>query len=284
MSFKFDLHSHTRYSDGTGTPEQIAKAASEAKLDVLCLTDHNSNDGPAAYPGAVCPDPREIHDVARALIVRGVQPIIGCEYSTAQGHLLVYGVVVPAKTWGMYPQMQDVIDEVNRLGGACIVPHAFHGYQRAIKSDLIKITGLAAVEGWNGRVEAKNPGTNALARAAAERMGCPVVASTDSHAPRELGRCYNLFPEMVRNGAELVAALRAGQFTPFCDTEAFAAERPRYKPHDRQELTGMPKTKHPAKTQQLLLGPALRRPRPESTLDADAHNDDAWIPDSWRRK
>ena len=40
-----DLHLHTYYSDGTFTPEQVAKAAEEMKLAAISLTDHDSIEG-----------------------------------------------------------------------------------------------------------------------------------------------------------------------------------------------------------------------------------------------
>ena len=113
MKTRADLHSHTRGSDGTSTPAQIALAAKQAGLHILCLTDHHTNETD------------EVHKVADALRGVGVLPIIGCEYSTQQGHLLIYGIDVPAKAYGMYPDMQAVIDDVNALGGCCITPHPY---------------------------------------------------------------------------------------------------------------------------------------------------------------
>ncbi len=40
-----DLHLHTYYSDGTFTPEQVAKAAEEMNLAAISLTDHDTIEG-----------------------------------------------------------------------------------------------------------------------------------------------------------------------------------------------------------------------------------------------
>ena len=40
-----DLHTHSVFSDGTDTPEQILSAALEAGLSAVALTDHNTADG-----------------------------------------------------------------------------------------------------------------------------------------------------------------------------------------------------------------------------------------------
>ncbi len=40
-----DMHVHSRYSDGTFTPGQIAQAARRRGLSLLALTDHDTTAG-----------------------------------------------------------------------------------------------------------------------------------------------------------------------------------------------------------------------------------------------
>ena len=40
-----DLHTHSNFSDGTCSPEQVVRLAKEANLSAVALTDHNSIDG-----------------------------------------------------------------------------------------------------------------------------------------------------------------------------------------------------------------------------------------------
>ncbi len=42
FEYSGSIHIHSRYSDGTGTVEEIAAAASESGLDFIILTDHNT--------------------------------------------------------------------------------------------------------------------------------------------------------------------------------------------------------------------------------------------------
>jgi len=42
---KYDLHSHSTYSDGALTPEQLIHRAKEKAVDVLALTDHDTTAG-----------------------------------------------------------------------------------------------------------------------------------------------------------------------------------------------------------------------------------------------
>ena len=42
---KIDLHTHSDFSDGTCTPEEVVHAALKAGVSVYALTDHDTTDG-----------------------------------------------------------------------------------------------------------------------------------------------------------------------------------------------------------------------------------------------
>lgn len=42
---KIDLHTHSNISDGTQSPAELMRAAKDAELDVIALSDHDSTDG-----------------------------------------------------------------------------------------------------------------------------------------------------------------------------------------------------------------------------------------------
>jgi hypothetical protein len=44
---RFDLHTHSRYSDGTHTPTELVAAAAKAGISLLALTDHDTMNGTA---------------------------------------------------------------------------------------------------------------------------------------------------------------------------------------------------------------------------------------------
>jgi predicted metal-dependent phosphoesterase TrpH len=75
-----DLHTHSRVSDGTETPSQLVRAAREAGLGTVALTDHDSTAG--------------WHEASEAAVDNGVTLIPGMELSTRHGwrsvHLLAY--------------------------------------------------------------------------------------------------------------------------------------------------------------------------------------------------
>lgn len=210
MKTKIDLHTHTKGSDGHGTPRQIATSAKAAGLHGLCLTDHHTN----------LTD--EVNAVADALRAVDVLPIIGCEYSTADGHLLIFGLDVPKWAWGEYPKMQDVIDDVNKLGGVCIVPHPYKGYQRALHERLETIKGLVAVESLNGQIETSiNIENNRKARESAKRMGVGRTGASDAHFPQDIGVTYTEFDGAIPDEQTFLTALRSGKFCAKRDEALF---------------------------------------------------------------
>jgi len=45
LSIKVDLHTHTTYSDGANSPEELLNLAKKKKIDVIGITDHDTIDG-----------------------------------------------------------------------------------------------------------------------------------------------------------------------------------------------------------------------------------------------
>ncbi|MGP9694883.1 PHP domain-containing protein [Brachybacterium sp. AOP25-B2-12] len=73
---RIDLHTHSRYSDGTSTVDELLGAARATGLDVIALTDHDTIAG---------------WDDARALCSRhGVAVVPGIEVSTEYGRSSVH--------------------------------------------------------------------------------------------------------------------------------------------------------------------------------------------------
>lgn len=95
---RIDLHTHTRVSDGTQTPEDLVRAARAAGLDVLGLTDHDTAEGWA--------------EAARTAEEVGVTLVRGIEVSTrhlGRGvHLLAY---LPDPTYPpLVTQLRKILD------------------------------------------------------------------------------------------------------------------------------------------------------------------------------
>src|SRR5687767_11065122 len=105
MVTRLDLHLHTRGSDGTGSPADFVNAIKKAGLDGVVITDHHRT---LTQQGL---------DVAKAVRADGLVCLVGCEYSTKDGHCLVFGLDVRKLDFGFYPDMQLVIDRARECGG-----------------------------------------------------------------------------------------------------------------------------------------------------------------------
>lgn len=112
---KADLHIHTVYSDGAYTPEEIARRAREAGLDLISMTDHDSMEGV---------------DEKRALAEKyGLKFVSGWEVSAYAGtrkvHVLgyrctageAYRAFTEARKRGAIVRAQDIIHKANAYFG-----------------------------------------------------------------------------------------------------------------------------------------------------------------------
>lgn len=101
------LHVHSDYSDGAGTPEEIAVAAREAGLDFVLLTDHWSLDaldeGEEGYYG-------------------GVLVLVGVEATTEVGHVLGLDLPPTPLRFGRR-DAEEVLGHIGELDGFAIVAH-----------------------------------------------------------------------------------------------------------------------------------------------------------------
>lgn len=139
------IHIHTRRSDGTGTPRDIAAAAARAGLQFVILTDHDS--------GATEPTrPYYEHDV---LIIEGA------EISADGGHVVALGL--PRAPYPLGGEARDVIEDVERLGGFSIAAHP-----GSAKPELRWLEWTAPFDGleWvNGDSEWRDETAGSLVRA-----------------------------------------------------------------------------------------------------------------------
>jgi hypothetical protein len=100
------FHIHSNRSDGTGTVDDIAAAASRAGLGFVVLTDHGDGTRPPEAPqyrhGVLCLDAVELNAMA--------------------GHVVAVGLSRPAP----YPiagETDGVIEDIHRQGGWAVIAH-----------------------------------------------------------------------------------------------------------------------------------------------------------------
>ncbi|MEU5904242.1 PHP domain-containing protein [Micromonospora sp. NPDC047467] len=80
---RIDLHTHSTASDGTLTPAELVRAAADAGLDVLAITDHDTTAGWAPALRALPPGLRLVRGAELSCRWSGVRPEVPL-------HLLAY--------------------------------------------------------------------------------------------------------------------------------------------------------------------------------------------------
>jgi predicted metal-dependent phosphoesterase TrpH len=185
---KFDLHVHSKYSDGRADVKEIIQAAKSRGLDGLAITDHDTMRGIA---------------VAREYIKEQKLNLIlvpGVEVTTAEGHLLVLGVETPPER---NKSPEETIEAAHDLGGIADVPHPYHPFRHA----LWRIPECDCVEVYNSKHLFGL--ANGRAWVEAKRRNMSMVAGSDSHYKETVG--LGVTDIDAQNVDELIREIRAGR-------------------------------------------------------------------------
>lgn len=195
MSFKIDLHIHTKHSgDNSSEPEDVVLHAIEAKLYGIAFTEHYS-----------CEASEYVVEL-REKYGKDIMIFNGVEFSAADGHCLVFGVNTDNAGIKDAP-MQEVVRVVNEKGGVVIPTHPFRGGY-SIGERTRKLEGICAIEGYNGY---SHYSQNKKAIEMAEEMGLPYIGGSDSHVAHEVGACYTGFNTEVTH-ENFIEVLKAGDY------------------------------------------------------------------------
>jgi hypothetical protein len=110
-----DLHSHSIFSDGTNTPEELVALAEQGGLSALALTDHDTTDGLPRFMAA-----------AAGTSVQAVSGIeLSAEFGETTLHILGYlfdpasDALQSALAWvreGRMERNAQILEKLNRLG------------------------------------------------------------------------------------------------------------------------------------------------------------------------
>jgi len=195
MKFKIDLHVHSKYSeDNDAEPEETVIRAIQYGLQGIAFTEHYYYE--VSEPVELLKE--KYGD--RILILRGV------EFSTAEGHCLVFGLNTDNLSL-KYAPAEEVIQAVNGAGGVAIPSHPY----RSVNSfgDLVKtVKGIRALEGYNG---CNMHPFNIRAVDAAQMLNIPYTGGSDAHESKDVGSCFTEFDDRVTN-ENFIAMLKAGRY------------------------------------------------------------------------
>lgn len=201
-----DLHTHTHplsLCSGLSPLELVARSRAGG-LDGVCLTEHDTL--------------WSAEDLARVADATGFLLLRGVEVSTAQGHVLVYGLSAWSDIYGIEWSVRRLREMADDQGAFIVKPHPLRDGDFTVRPDGFLLPGGEERLAFFDALEILNGGesdrANALATAIAQTYGLKGVAGGDVHMAAEVGRCATRFAREIRSESDLVTELRAGRFTP----------------------------------------------------------------------
>lgn len=205
-----DIHTHTYPTsvDSTLTPEELIKEAKRIGLDGICITDHDGFWNPA--------------DVEKLAKIHDYPVFPGCEVTTEEGHLLVYGL--HEYIFGMH-RASFVKNLVEEAGGAIVVAHPYRRtyrpaadtgaaayYEMLDRASRNKVFSMVdGVEVLNSRGTEQE---NAFSQEIAKRFDLPGTGASDAHKLDDIGTFATRFERDVKTIDDLIGELKAGRFNP----------------------------------------------------------------------
>lgn len=181
MAFKIDLHCHSFFSgDGVSSPEENIATARAKGLHGFALTDHNTSDG-CRYlldKGLMREDGQPVDGF---LIIPGV------EVTTAEGHLLCLGVILPYLKGAPAAEVCRIVHELN---GIAIPPHPYDLFRAGIRQAVLDTLDIDALEVFNAATTLKR--YNRMAFEYATMRGLPMTAGSDAHHCAAIGTAYTI--------------------------------------------------------------------------------------------
>lgn len=182
MPLNIDFHCHSWFSgDGVSAPEALIASARTKGLHGFALTDHNTSDG--------C---RYLIDKGLAredgLPVDGFLVIPGNEVTTAEGHLLCLGVLLPNNLKGT--PAAEVCKLVHDLGGLAIPPHPYDLFRAGIRQAVLDVLEIDGLEVFNAATTLKRYNRQAFEYATMRKL--PMTAGSDAHHEAAIGTAYTI--------------------------------------------------------------------------------------------
>jgi predicted metal-dependent phosphoesterase TrpH len=171
-----ELHCHTVYSyDGHIEFDGLVMAAQRLRLDVICITDHDTIEGAREFQ--------------RRCSVRktDLQIVVGEEKTLEDGaHVIGLFLKEPVAS----DTFEDAVREIREQGGLCTLPHPFRHRDGLLQRTALPVADVAGFEVFNPKCSLEE---NEKAHALCD-SGLVALGGSDAHYESDLGQCVNLIP------------------------------------------------------------------------------------------
>jgi predicted metal-dependent phosphoesterase TrpH len=194
-----DIHTHTRCSgfgrysflhfpESVTDPAKAVEAARRKKLDVLCITDHNTINGAI---------------IAKKHAI-GVEVVIGEEISSADGEILALFIQEEIKPMCSAPETIDLIHE---QGGIAVAAHPFSPQCPSLGKKIhnLKLDGVEVFNAYH-----RDAYSNLMAQTLSP-VKLASLGSSDAHSIDMIGNGYTIFEG--RTSEELRKSILNGKTT-----------------------------------------------------------------------
>lgn len=175
-----EFHSHTNYSDGAMSPEQLVDWAVAYGFHVLFVTDHNTLEG-----GLKAREYAQRERASEILIIPGV------EYTCCRIHMNLVGISETIKPNTSKPTDEDLkwaIDETHRQGGLVFVNHLPWSLSTEWNRQVPTLLGHPSIQqliewGVDGFESVSEGVLDLPTIRVTEKYGFPYITATDIHHP-----------------------------------------------------------------------------------------------------
>ena len=178
----YEIHVHSKFSDGNASPKQIVDHAKKIGLNGIAITDHDEIAGSLEALNYATED---------------FTVIPGMEVSAREGHILALNVreLIPKDL-----SAKETIDRIHALGGLAVAAHPYDSWRNGV-GDLVLELDFDAVEVANGHTIYNTKDVVGLCG----KHGLVMVGGTDAHLLKEVGsvvvECDKPLLEAIKSGA-----------------------------------------------------------------------------------
>jgi len=225
LIIKADLHIHTTYSDGSGTPYEVIKYAIRKGLDVIAVTDHNT------FRGAL-----EALRILRGKKLSRPYIIIGNEVRTSVGDVIVLCDEALQELEGREGINIYVLYDIAKSNNCFTFPAHPYDISRVGIGDYIKVLKWDAIEIFNAM---SNPLSNYMALKACEELNLPKLSNSDAHIPQLIGIAHNLILVNDLSYDSLINSLRRGLVRNVCRYPTISQSINRFSARFRRYLKSL---------------------------------------------
>lgn len=189
-----ELHCHSEHShDGVDSVRSMLERASEAGLDAIAVTDHDSLAGS--------------HEAMELAPEYDLVALSGTEVTSRAGHVLAIGV---AESIPPREPFAETVRLIHEAGGVAIAAHPYGRIRRGVLGRVAPddLDIVDAIETYNSRFLVGRP--NRQAARLADRLGLPATAGSDAHVAEMVGRATT-FVDAVPDAEAIVEAIADGR-------------------------------------------------------------------------